>query len=146
MRYLEDFPVGETFELGSKTVTEEEIIRFGREFDPQPFHIDPEAAAEGPFGGIIASGWHTCAIWMRLFVESLINDAANLGGLGIDDMHWKLPVRPGDTLTGTATVVDVRPSRSNPDRGILGIRCELTNQRNELVWYGTSWSLNRRKP
>lgn len=142
MRYLEDFPLGETFDLGSKTVTEEEIIRFAREFDPQPFHIDPERAKDGPYGGIIASGWHTCAIWMRLFVDSLLNDAANLGGLGVDDMHWKLPVRPGDTLTATARVVDVRPSCSKPDRGILGTRCELRNQRNELIWYGTSWSLN----
>ena len=89
MRTLEDFAVGDVFDLGETTVTEEEIIRFGREVDPQPFHVDPVAAKESAFGGLVASGWHVAGIFMRRFVDSLLRDAESLGGLGVDDMHWK---------------------------------------------------------
>jgi acyl dehydratase len=146
VRYLGDFPVGTEFELGSTVVTEESIIRFGREFDPQPFHIDPRAAEETSFGGLIASGWHVCSIFMRHFVDSLLSEAANLGGLGVDDMHWKVPVRPGDVLRAKAKVLETRLSSSKPDRGILGMLMELVNQRGEVVWYGTSWSLTSIEP
>jgi len=144
MRYLEDFAVGDVFELGETTVTEEAIVRFGREFDPQPFHVDPAAARESPFGGLVASGWHVASIFMRLFVDSLLDDAGSLGGLGVDDMHWKVPVRPGDVLSGRAEVVEARPSRSNPERGVLGVRMQLVNQRGETAWYCTAYSLLRR--
>src|SRR3977135_1308242 len=106
MRYFEDFPVGAHFDVGSATVTAEEIIDFARQFDPQPFHTDPEAAKKSSFGGLVASGWHTCGIFMRMYVEKVINGSANLGGAGVNDMRWLVPVRPGDTLSGTATVVE----------------------------------------
>ena len=140
-RYLGDFQVGTSFQLGSTTVTEEAIIRFGREFDPQLFHIDPEAAKSSSFGGLVASGLHTASIFMRLFVDGLMYDTANLGGLGMDDMHWRVPVRPGDTLTARTEVLGARPSRRKPDRGVLELRMELENQHGELVWDAVAWSL-----
>ena len=143
MRTLEDFAVGDVFDLGETTVTEEEIIRFGREFDPQPFHVDPVAAKESAFGGLVASGWHVASIFMRRFVDSLLRDAESLGGLGVDDMHWKVPVRPGDTLRASAEVLELRPSRSKPGQGVLGMRMQLVNQRGELTWYCTAYSLLR---
>jgi acyl dehydratase len=144
MNYLETFQKGMAFDLGATTVTEEEIVAFGRQFDPQVFHVDPDAAKATPFGGVIASGWHTCGIFMRLLVDSVLAQTAGLGGLGMDAMQWTVPVRPNDTLSARATVVEARPSRSIADAGILGLRCELTNQRDELVWHTTAWSLVRR--
>jgi acyl dehydratase len=145
-RYFEDFVAGESFELGTKTVTGEEIMRFGREFDPQPFHIDPEEAKHTSFGGLVASGVHTFAIFMRLFVNELIADVANIGGAGSSEMRWLLPVRPGDTLSGRATILpETRPSRTKRDRGILVIRADLSNQHAQLVWHATLASLVRRR-
>jgi acyl dehydratase len=140
-RYFDDFPVDATYELGKKTVTEDEILRFGREFDPQVFHTDPEAALQSSFGGLVASGWHTCAIHMRLFVDSLLSDTATLGGVGVDEMRWLVPVRPGDTLSGRATVIGATPSRTKPQRGTVGMRLELSNQDEKLVWFAIVWSL-----
>jgi acyl dehydratase len=143
--YLEDFTLGAVFVLGATTVTEEAIIRFGREFDPQPFHVDPAEAERSAFGGLVASGWHVSSMFMRLLVDGLLHETAGLGGLGVDDMHFVVPVRPGDTLAGRAVVGEARPSKSKPDRGVLGLRMELVNQRGETAWYCTSWSLVQRR-
>ena len=146
MKYLDDFSPGDEYDLGSVTVSEEEIIAFAQQFDPQPFHIDTVAARESPFGGIIASGWHTSSLYMRLAVDSMLTQTANVAGLGVDDLRWLQPVRPGDTLTARATVLEVQPSTSRPDRGVLVLRMEFTNQRDELVWHTTSRSLTLRRP
>jgi len=133
MRYLEDFQPGEVIDLGSHTLTEAEILEFARQYDPQPFHTDPERAAESIYGGLIASGWHTGGLWMRLAVDSLIGDAASMGSPGLDTLRWLLPVRPGDTLRARYTVIDVTPSRSRPDRGVVRFRGEMLNQRDEIA-------------
>ena len=117
MRYWEDFQVGEVSEVGPVTVTEEEIVEFATRFDPQPFHIDPEAARQSTFGGLIASGWHTTALFMGMFVRAVLLDSASLGSPGVDEIRWTAPVRPGDTLTGRSTVIDVQPSSKDPRRG-----------------------------
>ena len=117
MRYLEDFTAGEVIDLGSYTLDEAEILEFARRFDPQPFHVDPERAAASIYGGLIASGWHTCGIFMRLAVDGLIGDSSSMGSPGLDNLRWLLPVRPGDTLRARYTVLEVTPSRSRPDRG-----------------------------
>ncbi len=106
--YFEDMAVGATVDLGKRSVSEEEILRFAREFDPQPFHIDPEAAGNSIFGGIIASGWHTCSITMRLLVDGLLSHSSSLGSPGVEQIRWVKPVRPGDTLHAVLTVQEVR--------------------------------------
>jgi acyl dehydratase len=125
---FEDFEPGQVYELGSATVTEDEIVAFAREFDPQPFHLDPEAAKESVFGGLIASGWHTGAMWMRLYVDSMLIGSSAQGSPGIEDLRWLAPVRPGDTLTGRLTVLEAAPSTRRPDRGTVRIRGEMVNQ------------------
>lgn len=133
MRYLEDFVVGESFELGSRTVTEAEIVAFAREYDPQGIHTDRERAKASIHGGLIASGWHTIGIFMRLAVDSFYGDTANMGAPGVDALRWLRPVRPGDTLSARLTIMEVTPSRSRPDRGIMRSRAEVTNQDGETV-------------
>ena len=118
-RYLEDYVEGDIHELGSITITEDEIVQFGKTFDPQIFHTDPIAAAETVYGGLIASGWHTCGLFMRLFVEHYLPGPASLGRPGVDELRWLKPVRPDDSLTLRITVDKVKPSRSKPDRGVL---------------------------
>jgi acyl dehydratase len=135
---FEDFEPGQVYELGSRTVTEAEILEFARQFDPQPFHLDPEAAKESVFGGLIASGWHTGAIWMRLYVDAMLGGAASRGSPGVEELRWLEPVRPGDTLTGSLTVLDVTPSATRSDRGSVRIRGELTNQDGVTVLRMTS--------
>lgn len=132
-RYLEDYVEGDVHEFGPVTITEEEIVRFGKQFDPQVFHTDPEKARETAFGGLIASGWHTCALFMRLFVEHYLAGPASLGSPGVDELRWLRPVRPGDRLTSRITVQKVKPSSSKPDRGVLFSLCEMVNQENEVV-------------
>src|SRR5919112_1305189 len=127
-RYFEDFRAGEVIELGSHDVSEEEIVGFARQWDPQPFHVDPEAARESVFGGLIASGWHTGAMWMRLYVGAMLDTAASQGSPGVEELRWLAPVRPGDTLSGRLTVLDVSPSERRPDRGTVRIRGEMVNQ------------------
>ena len=127
-RYFEDFEPGRVFELGSRTVTAEEVVSFAREFDPQPFHVDEEAAAASVFGGLIASGWHTGAMWMRLYVDALLGGAASLGSPGIEELRWLAPVRPGDTLHARLTVLEATPSERRPDRGTIRSRAEMINQ------------------
>jgi acyl dehydratase len=133
MRYLEDFRAGEVIELGSHTVGEEEILEFARRYDPQPFHVDPERAAGSIYGGLIASGWQTCAIYMRLVVDGLLGESASMGSPGLDSLRWLLPVRPGDTLRARYTVLEVTPSRSRPDRGVVRFRGEMINQQDEVA-------------
>jgi acyl dehydratase len=131
-RFLEDYTVGATYVCGSFTVTEDEIIDFASRYDPQPMHVDPRAAAEGPFGTVIASGWHTLARAMRLIVENFLPHD-NLPSPGIDELRWVRPVRPGDTLTLHITVLEARRSRSKPDRGLIRSLMEVLNQKGEVA-------------
>ena len=133
VRYFEDYAPGLTVDCGTFTLTEEEIISFAKEYDPQPFHVDPAAAAAGPVGGLIASGWHTTSMMMRLLVEKFISGDTGLGAAGIDEIRWPRPVRPGDTLRVRAQVTDARRSRSKPDRGIVTSLMEITNQDGDTV-------------
>ena len=135
--HFEDIQPGQVYELGARTVTEDELIAFARDFDPQPFHVDPEAAKESVFGGLIASGWHTGAIWMRMYVDTMLGAAAR-GSPGIEELRWLAPVRPGDTLTGRLTVLEATPSATKPDRGTIRIRGEMVNQDGVTVMAMTS--------
>lgn len=143
--YWEDFPEGETVEIGRHTFTAEEIIEFARQFDPQPFHTDPEAAKASFFGGLIASGWHTCAIGMRLMVQQYIGRSASAGSPGVDNIRWLAPVRPGDTLTYRRIVLESRPSTSKPDIGLVRSTTEALNQRGERVMTMQGWGMFRRR-
>ena len=109
-------------------VTEDEIVEFARRCDPQPFHVDPRPRKESVFGGLIASGWHTGAMWMRLYVDSMLGGSAGQGSPGIEELRWLAPVRPGDTLAGRLTVLETTPSERRPDRGTVRIRGEMVNQ------------------
>jgi acyl dehydratase len=131
-RYFEDLKAGDRFKSGTYKVTEEQIVSFAREFDPQPFHLDPAVARQPMFKGLIASGWHTAAITMRLFVQTL-NFAEGAIGLGVDELRWPNAVRPGDVLQVETEIVDLRESRSKPSHGIVRIRNVTTNQRGEVV-------------
>jgi acyl dehydratase len=132
-RYLEDLHVGDRFESGPYEVTEAAIIAFAREFDPQPFHLDRASAERSIFRGLAASGWHTAAITMRLLVTSELNLAGGAVGLGAEQLNWPQPVRPGDSLRLKIEIIDVRRSRSKPDRGTIRIRYETRNQNDEIV-------------
>ena len=131
--YFEDFEIGKTIEVGTRIVSEEEIIAFARQFDPQPFHVDKDAAAQSMYGGIIASGWHTCSMMMRLMVEGFLGKTASMGSPGVDEVRWLKPVRGGDTLTVTTTTLDAQPSRSKADRGVVHSLWKATNQHGEVV-------------
>ena len=128
--YYEDFNVGETIELGRHTITQDEIIDFARKYDPQPFHTDTEAAKDSIYGGLIASGWHTCAIAMRVMVDSYVSKAASMGSPGMEESRWLKPVRANDTLTVSRTVEEARLT-SKPDRGLVLSRTDIYNQRGE---------------
>ncbi len=130
---FEDFTPGQAFALGSYEMTAEEIVEFASRFDPQPFHVDPEAAVASPFGGLIASGWHTASVFMRLYVDAVLTGSASMGSPGIQQLRWLEPVRPGDVLTGTFNVESVQPSSRRPDRGTVFFRGEMTNHRGTLV-------------
>jgi acyl dehydratase len=132
-RYFEDYVPGLTVDCGIFSVGEEEIVAFAREYDAQPFHVDPVAAKDGPYGGLIASGWHTTALMMRHLVEHFVSPESSLGAAGIDEIRWPRPVRPGDTLHVRATVLESRQSNSKPDRGIIRSLAEVTNQDGDLV-------------
>jgi acyl dehydratase len=144
-RYFEDFVVGATFEFGSVTVTEPEIIAFARQFDPQVMHTDPEAAANGPTGGLIASGWHTIAMMMRMYADHFLPENG-LPAPGVDEVRWLRPVRPGDTLHVRVTIEDARLSRSKPDRGIIRPFSEVLNQHGDVVLTIRPVNLVRRRP
>lgn len=131
--FWEDLPVGKVIELGTREVTREEILEFADKYDPQPFHTDDEAAKDSIFGGLVASGWHTCAMAMRLLYDGLLLRAASLGSPGVDEIRWLKPVRPGDVLDARIAVVSSRPSKSKPDRGLIQTRWEVRNQDGEMV-------------
>lgn len=126
-RWFEDYAIGDSGLFGSVTVDEDAIIEFGRQFDPQPFHVDPVGARSSVFGGLIASGWHTGALMMRLLVDGVLGPSS-MGSPGLDQLLWLVPVRPGDTLTLRSTVDDVTPSRSRADRGFVKMTQEMINQ------------------
>ena len=132
-KYLEDFAVGQIYGSEHITVDKERIKTFAAEFDPQPFHLDEEAARQSIFGGLAASGWHTAALTMRLLVESEFRPAGGLIGAGFDELRWPLPVRPGDQLHAESEVLDVRPSKSRPHLGLVKLRITTTNQKGEVV-------------
>lgn len=127
-RYFEDYETGSVYEYGYYEVDEAEVIDFAKRFDPQTFHTDPEAAARTQFGGLIASGWHVGAIFMRLFGDHYLTKAASLASPGVDEMRWSSPVRPGDRLKLRTTTLEARLSRSKPDRGLVRTKAELINQ------------------
>jgi acyl dehydratase len=142
-RYFEDYIPGSVFEYGTITVSEADIIEFGRRFDPQPFHTSLEAAPRGPFGGLIASGWHTASLAMRLFVDHYLSGVASLGSPGVDELRWTRPVRPGDSLRIRVAVLEARRSRSKPDRGIVRTLIEVLNQDGDVVMSLTAMNLLR---
>ena len=142
-RYFEDYYVGLVDEFGDIAVTAEEIVEFARRYDPQPMHVDPVGAAQGPFGGLIASGWHTASMVMRLFVEHYLSKVATLPSPGVDELRWVKPVRPGDTLRVRVTVLETKRSRSKPDRGLVRGLMEVLNQNGELVMSNKPMNLMR---
>jgi acyl dehydratase len=127
-RYFEDYQAGAVYEYGYVTVDEDELLAFARRFDPQPMHADPEYAAAGPFGGPIASGWHTCGMFMRLFADHYLSHVASLASPGVDELRWATPVRPGDRLLLRTEITETRRSRSKADRGLVFTYAELLNQ------------------
>ena len=145
-RWFEDYPVGSTWELGEVTPSEDEIVAFARQFDPQPFHVDPTAAAASIFGGIIASGWDTGAMMMRLIVEHFLSAESSLGSPGLDELRWAAPVRPGVTYRLAAEVLEARVSASKPDRGIVRTRLTFTDPDGGLVFSTLATNLIRTRP
>lgn len=132
--YLEDFAVGQRYGgAGTMRIEKERIVAFATEFDPQPFHLDETAAIGSLFGGLAASGWHTAAATMRLLVESDLQPAGGIIGAGFDEFRWTRPVRPGDELRVESEVLDVRPSKSRPDQGVIKVRTTTSNQDGEAV-------------
>ncbi len=132
-RHFEDYVPGSVFEFGSISLSQPEMIDFARRYDPQPMHTDPEAATKGPYGGIIASGWHTGGAMMRLYVDNYLPGEASLGSPGVDELRWLLPVRPDDRLRIRVSVLETRRSRTKPDRGIVRSLIEVLNQKDEVV-------------
>ncbi len=132
-RYFNDYVEGSVHSFGTIAVERDEVIAFGKRFDPQAMHADPEAAKHTPFGGLIASGWHTAGLMMRLFVEHYLTHVASMASPGLDELRWLKPVRPGDTLSVRVTVLKAAPSRSKPDRGAVTSLIEVLNQADEIV-------------
>jgi acyl dehydratase len=143
--YWEDLRDSARAEMGRHTFTAEDIIAFARQFDPQPFHVDPEAAKKSFFKGLIASGWHTCCMAMRLMVEKYVNRSASLGSPGLDNIRWLAPVRAGDTITYYRITTSARASESKPEIGLLQSRWEAVNQRGETVMTMEGWGMFRRR-
>ncbi len=144
--YFEDFVPGQEFDLGKRTVSEDEIIAFATQYDPQPFHIDKEAAAKSIYGGVIASGWHTCAMIMRMVVDGMPCANSSMGSPGLDGVRWLQPVRAGDTLSLRHLTKDVKASSSKPDRGVVWSKWTATNQRGEDVCTIDGMAMFRRRP
>jgi acyl dehydratase len=143
--YWEDFTVGRTIDLGSREVSRAEVLEFANRYDPQSFHVDEAAAEASIYGGLIASGWHTAAMVMRLMCDGYLLRSASLGSPGIDNLRWLKPVRPGDTLRARMTVLESRPSSSKPDRGTVKSSWEVFNQRGELVMSMEGFGMFRRR-
>jgi acyl dehydratase len=132
-RWFEDYKPGAVYEYGYATLTRDELVDFARKFDPQPMHVDPDYAASGPFGGLIASGWHTAGLMMRLLADNYLSKVASLASPGVDELRWPHPVRAGDVLRLRVEIVEARESRSKPDRGVVRTRAELLNQDDVVV-------------
>jgi acyl dehydratase len=145
-RYFEDYTPGHVYEFGTIAVREAEIIDFAKKFDPQYFHTDPERAKASRFGGLVASGWHTVGLAMRLYVDHYVSHAASLASPGMDEIRWPNPVRPGDTLKIRVTILEARPSRSKPDRGVVRAKVEAFNQKDEPVLSMIGMSIIGRRP
>lgn len=143
--FWEDFPTGQVREFGAMPVTREAVLAFASQFDPQPFHLDDEAAKDSLFGGLCASGWHTCAMAMRLMCDEYLLDTASLGSPGVDELRWRKPVFPGDTLAMRMEVLESRPMGSRPGVGLAKMRWTLFNQRREPVMTMDGWSMLRRR-
>ncbi len=144
-RWFEDYRVGEIAEFGDHLVTEAEILEFAKRYDPQPFHIDPQAARQSIYGGLIASGWMTASCAMRMLVDHYISPIASMGSPGVDELRWLAPVRPGDRLRMRVTVMASRPSQSKPDRGMVQFLQEVLNQNAETVMSLKGWGMYRRR-
>ena len=144
--FLEDLDVGDRFGSDAIAVTEQDIITFARDFDPQPFHLEAAAAEQSVFKTLVASGWHTAAMSMKLFVTGELKLAGGSVGLGVDELRWPRPVKPGDTLRLETEILEVRPSKSKPDRGVIRIRNVTTNQEGEVVQTFAASVLVRRRP
>ena len=144
--YFEDFHEGQVIELGQRSVTEEEIIAFATQFDPQPFHVDREAAAKSIYGGVIASGWHTCSMMMRLVVDGMMASSSSMGSPGLDNVRWLQPVRAGDTLAVRYETVKVKASDSKPDRGVVWSKWVARNQDGVDVCTIEGMGMFRRRP
>jgi len=145
-RYLEDFVAGQTFGSARMRVDKDRLQSFAREFDPQPFHLDDEKARASIFGGLAASGWHTAAMTMRLLVESGLSPAGGIVGAGFDDFRWPRPVRPGDELHLHIEVLEVRPSKSRPNQGLIKVRTTTLNQEGEPVQVSVGNLIVPRRP
>ncbi len=143
--FWEDFPAGLRREGGATAVTREAVIAFARQFDPQPFHLDDAAAEASLFGRLSASGWHTCAMAMRLMCDDYLLDAASLGSPGLDSLRWLKPVHPGDTLRLRMDVLEARPMNSKPHVGLVRSRWELLNQHDDIVLQMEGWGMFRRR-
>jgi acyl dehydratase len=144
--FFEDFFEGQEIDLGTRSVSEAEIIDFARQFDPQPFHVDHDAAAGSIYGGVIASGWHTCSMMMRMVVDGLLSRAAGMGSPGLDGVRWLAPVRPGDTLNVRYRTVKVKASNSRPDRGVVWSTWVAVNQHGDTVCAVDGMSMFGRRP
>ena len=132
-QYLEDYAVGQVYRTGRVQIDKDQILAFAKQYDPQPYHLDEEAARKSVFGGLAASGWHTAALTMRLLVDSEFRPANGILGVGFDELSWPRPVRPGDELYAESEVLEVRPSKSRPDRGLIRVRTTTLNQDGEPV-------------
>lgn len=144
--YFEDFYPGQDIDLGTRTVTQEEIVAFATAFDPQPFHVDAEAAAASIYGGVIASGWHTCSMMMRLVVDGLLSRSSSMGSPGLDGVRWLAPVRAGDTLNVRYRTVNVKASASKPDRGVVWSTWVALNQHGDTVCTVEGMGMFGRRP
>jgi acyl dehydratase len=144
--HLDDLEPGQVYHLGRRTLGRDEIVAFARAWDPQPFHLDEAAAAQSIYGGLIASGWHTVCVFMRLFADGLLHRAAAMGSPGVDELRWLKPVRPGDSLEARLEILEIRPSRSKPDRGIVRARSVTLNQHGEEVLTFVAPLLFKRRP
>jgi len=143
--YWEDLAPGSTHQLGSVSPTKEQILAFAGQFDPQPFHLDEAAAQASVFGGLCASGWHTCAMAMRLMVDNFLSEAASLGSPGLESLKWLKPVFPGDTLSLSHTILESRPMASRPDVGLVHTAWEMHNQHGDKVLHMESYGMFRRR-
>ncbi len=146
VHYLEDFCIGQVFNTGRLRVDKAQIFAFARQFDPQPFHLDEEAARKSPFQGLAASGWHTAALTMRLMVDGEFKPAGGILGVGFDELSWPRAVRPGDELRARSEILEVRPSKSRPDRGLIRVRTTTLNQNDEAVMMFTGNLLVPKRP